>query len=1282
MRGTPGSHEPGPGRISVSDDRQATPGRVVSLKPGRWSLLGIWLLVLWISLPGKAFAQEAASGAAEKPFTMLAFDFGSDELDQVMPGWIGVSEKDFYTKARGFGWKTHLEPQPPELVRKIREITGYSEAQVAAITHFSRGEIMKMAKFGKPLLGWYNNRLSRPDRYNQAWGVAIEELDTLLDRDYVRGERIFGFYYDPRIRQECLETRGAIFIDDDLSTEFLVDLPNGDYTLLIGMGDNKHAHYRLSPWHVEAEGQIRLRECAPRSLVRRRIEDVQVRDGQLNLRIFVDRNQAMTHPWPWNTFAAWSLNYLVVFPAKETEKIVAREEEIERQHYEHLKQVVFVGGERTESTIRDGCLVVNDKPLFQISVHNFPGVQKGFPNDLKYYPYYCFANTIGIQVERILSSAHFMQSRWQERSYYDDYPFMTIGRMNDCYRGNFLVRLATAQRFLAFMPRYLQHESATMEDSVGNSLGRAPLNSELQRELTREAYIMLSAHLRDHPAHIGYEIWDEMPHMGVRFGHDAKSVAEYRRYLEEKYDDLGTLNAEWKTVFQSFDEIVPPGQHEPTANFVNFYRFISRCMTDQVIETHDVLKKLEPWHTTHGGKGQGTGVEDNSWYRVPAAEVLRVEIAPNVGRAACEHFGHALEAGQGDPGCKWAYYYPGVKRLGERKPPEKRYTGVASQTSGYSFVLRKIFDGVKSNWWEEYNDAASHAFHRTKVARELAGKGRIRRWTGELVFFDEASYANADICVCPGFLELARAHQLAYRLGPLFLPAKPPKSEVAVVMTWNSFIPIGRHRDAYRCLADHTDLDEVLKSIQVPHDVLREPVFDRIADYKVVILGAYTWALTPEHSRKLAEFSAKGGTLVFLDDAATGDARSLTESDTFPVHDDLKRAAGFSRTGRTWTLPGGAKVSIGSPQNPQALRSTDGRTWWIDFQGLYRSDRAALRNVLSDAIRSTKVQPTLSLSADREPETIDADVLLGRDVALVGVSTICQQDQRITLRMHFLQPGRWDVVDVTGELPKTRTDEFGSGHLVPDPDNRYARFVAKDVTAEDLAATGVKLDVQARAGRVLAVRPAAAKVWVNAPDYEIRGILLQERRFRQRAEKLTVTIVPVRIVTSESPSPALTQAAGRIAKLLRDAGVEASVVKPSEVGTRARKIDVMIQHDGGDPRADAEKYLVDTFDCELIDGDTHLVCLGSEATNPIIRHLGKVGAFTYDKVLEKVTGAFPDAGRGIIQVVDSVNHPTLDPRHSTRDAVLVGGSDEAGTLAAAEKLCDLLKPPDRKEARP
>ena len=42
------------------------------------------------------------------------------------------------------------------------------------------------------------------------------------------------------------------------------------------------------------------------------------------------------------------------------------------------------------------------------------------------------------------------------------------------------------------------------------------------------------------------------------------------------------------------------------------------------------------------------------------------------------------------------------------------------------------------------------------------------------------------------------------------------------------------------------------------------------------------------------------------------------------------------------------------------------------------------------------------------------------------------------------------------------------------------------------------------------------------------------------------------------------------------------------------------------------------------------------------------------------------------QVVDSVNFAVQDPRPKSRDAVIVGGSDEEGVLAALARLREIL----------
>ena len=101
-------------------------------------------------------------------------------------------------------------------------------------------------------------------------------------------------------------------------------------------------------------------------------------------------------------------------------------------------------------------------------------------------------------------------------------------------------------------------------------------------------------------------------------------------------------------------------------------------------------------------------------------------------------------------------------------------------------------------------------------------------------------------------------------------------------------------------------------------------------------------------------------------------------------------------------------------------------------------------------------------------------------------------------------------------------------------------------------------------------------------------------------------------------------------------------------------------------------YLVDTFDNEVVDSENSFIIVGSTQTNPLLAHLCKDGTFAYDKVLEKVTAAFPGTGRGVIGWIDAVNSPIYDPRSQARDAVFVGGSDAAGTKAAVDELAALI----------
>ncbi len=103
-----------------------------------------------------------------------------------------------------------------------------------------------------------------------------------------------------------------------------------------------------------------------------------------------------------------------------------------------------------------------------------------------------------------------------------------------------------------------------------------------------------------------------------------------------------------------------------------------------------------------------------------------------------------------------------------------------------------------------------------------------------------------------------------------------------------------------------------------------------------------------------------------------------------------------------------------------------------------------------------------------------------------------------------------------------------------------------------------------------------------------------------------------------------------------------------------------------------DEHRIGTLENQPLAVQRNRVVVGDEETNPLMRHLGGCGTFTYDKVCGKITAEYPGRGRGLIGVVKSVNAPSFDPADQTRDAVLAGGSDEAGTISALERMIEIV----------
>jgi hypothetical protein len=143
--------------------------------------------------------------------------------------------------------------------------------------------------------------------------------------------------------------------------------------------------------------------------------------------------------------------------------------------------------------------------------------------------------------------------------------------------------------------------------------------------------------------------------------------------------------------------------------------------------------------------------------------------------------------------------------------------------------------------------------------------------------------------------------------------------------------------------------------------------------------------------------------------------------------------------------------------------------------------------------------------------------------------------------------------------------------------------------------------------------------------------------------------------------------------------------KASEIKISKTTHEVRIKSEFKGVPKDYKGYLCDTFNNEPVDTDAGLVVIGPETTNTLAKHLGLHDSYVYDKVLFDVDDAFPGAGRGVVQTVDTVNEPYYDATDRTRDAILIGGSDRAGTLLAGEAFLKAIadmpeyKPPVREK---
>jgi hypothetical protein len=1236
---------------------------------------------------------------------IFLFDCGpvNQELeDEFSP----VNQYSTYTPEKGFGW---IIPDPEKLVLDDSLVSRLDDEAIAA---------HGLPPAPSESEGWHQDFVRRAywmqvnDKrlfYSTSHGWDFVEfyqkwldLKTPLERDFVGLARPYHFGMNHRFQKDVEERRGSLYIDDDLSGEFLVDLPNGRYNLILGIGYSPSIYGggEYAGFNVEVQGKVRKQSLHGhwRRTMQHPIRDVNVTDGQMRLRFFCDVRKAMDTYFNHNIGLGWMLNYMLILPADERELMGQWEWKIIRRRGEIIRRVTFVKGGPAVTKNEGNFISLNGKPFY------FHKVMSNYhPGSTEHFPYYALCTVLSAK-HPIRNSAHFFRPDWEKLSYSDDYPWQSIDEMNMTYTWGYRGTLHH-DGILSFVPHAASGEGSPTLDSRGRSNRyniQPPLNSALGKEIQKEAYTMMSNQLRLHPANAGHFIYEELWHP-EEAGFEDQSLIQFREWLRRKYGTLEKLNAEWVRQYASFDEIVQPEPYkkewwEFTPEWVDFRKFRGWAQREMVRSACDLVRTLEPEHFSWGAKGDfGT----QSWYTGEFVDMFGW-YDPYVAASASRHFGKAALSGGYLFNCEHCYL--DGRKQADHKPGPRHYRGREEAASVYNRLISAAFKGSKGFFSEWYEDGMCHAFHRTAYLKEEAPKFRIRHWSGQLPFYEPEAFEGPPVNMDRNILRASAANQMLLRLAPLWLPAKPLAPKVLLPTTEASFF---LHFFGERPYADFETVGlRVLRSANLAADFMALPAVEDLSRYRLIVLTDTAQAISRRDAARIKQFVKDGGKLILLNGGGFSDdvrpRRYNQGTDkVFPLQEFADLGGYRIVAGNAWHMSlGKAMVRFAACDvSPQIADGTELAEYDIQY---YYEPMPGSRVFLKCKLPKTDKEVALGL-VNQEGNVIVASVppkeakeevvhLLAKwfrpvldrwqpddRVTLGGIddawdlyagclegdgytlAAVCnlneKEDRKLSLKLKMLPPGDYAVIDVTSPRPALTKKADGGLRLQRDS-AAWNMKVERWMSSDELARQGIACEVKALQAQVFLLRPKADRVWVSLWKPSLK------------------TFAELPITVAYGTGPGEKEAAETVRTALVSLGRTADVMAAGEVKRQKVRHEVRI-----DPmkskrgyREDTSKwYLMDVFENELIDCPNNLVLVGSAETNELVKLLSKEGTFAYDKMLEKPGPAYPDPGRGVISMVEAVNSAIYDLRSESRDAVVVGGADAAGTRLAVEELVRLLR---------
>lgn len=118
----------------------------------------------------------------------------------------------------------------------------------------------------------------------------------------------------------------------------------------------------------------------------------------------------------------------------------------------------------------------------------------------------------------------------------------------------------------------------------------------------------LAARYKDHPAMLGYDVWNECNYSSTAC-HCEHTKAKFRRWLERKYGTLQQLGRAWhRYSYSAWDQVQPPVQIAPYPECIDWLKFKKENYYEQMQWRIDTIRSVDPDNlmTAHGVAGAMT----------------------------------------------------------------------------------------------------------------------------------------------------------------------------------------------------------------------------------------------------------------------------------------------------------------------------------------------------------------------------------------------------------------------------------------------------------------------------------------------------------------------------------------------------------------------------------------------------------------------------------------------------------------------------------------------------